>query len=69
MGEVVASGHTNRAYAKEYARFCRLTRLFLVDGLEPWRRALIARGVPGPEINRRLAAAAELIRSLAGPAL
>lgn len=69
MGDALPFRQTDLGYAKEYARFCRFYRLFLVDGLEAWRAALIARGVPDPEVRRRIKAAAEFTRKLAGPAV
>ena len=53
--------------AKAYAQFCRFRRLFLVDGLEPWRAALKARGLAEEEINAKLSAAADFIKSMEEP--
>jgi hypothetical protein len=50
--------------AKEYERFCRFRRLFLVDGLEPWRAALKARGLTEGEINAKVSSAADFIKSM-----
>ncbi|MGO9307973.1 MAG: hypothetical protein ACLQDL_02985 [Spirochaetia bacterium] len=55
------------ADAKEYARFCRIHGLFLVDGLEPWRTALRGRGLSEVEIGRKISAAADFIRRLGDP--
>jgi len=40
---------------KEYARFCRIHGLFMVDGLERWRTALQARGFSEEEIALKMA--------------
>ena len=53
--------------AKAYAQFCRFRRLFLVDGLEPWRAALKARGLAEEEINAKVSAAADFIKSMEEP--
>ena len=50
--------------AKEYARFCRIRRIFLVDGIRAWRDALRARGLSEAEIGTKVSAAAHFIRLL-----
>ena len=62
-------GPASQKDAKEYARFCRIRRLFLVDGLETWRAALKARGLSGDEIDGKLAAAMHFVLSLGEPSL
>jgi hypothetical protein len=56
-----------RNHAKEYARFCRIRGLFLVDGLEPWRTALKAKGLSEAEIGFKISAAADFVRRLGEP--
>src|SRR5208283_3359671 len=51
MGSTSNGGSSSRTDAKEYARFCRIHGLFLVDGLETWRTALTARGLSEVEIG------------------
>ncbi len=53
--------------AKEYARFCRIRGIFLVDGLRLWRTALEARGFTQEVINAKVSAAAHFVRSLEDP--
>ncbi len=67
MGDASARGLVSRSYAKEYARFCRIYGLFLVNGLEVWRAALEARGIPGNEIKMKISAAAEFVRRMGDP--
>jgi hypothetical protein len=62
-----SGGPAFRNLAKEYARFCRIHALFLVDGLEPWQAALKAKGFSEAEIGLRMAAAADLVRRLGEP--
>ncbi|HVO37386.1 MAG TPA: hypothetical protein VMV03_00005, partial [Spirochaetia bacterium] len=50
--------------AKEYARFCRIHRIFLVDGIGAWRNALKARGLSEAEIRTKVSAAAHFVRLL-----
>ncbi|MHB8107932.1 MAG: hypothetical protein ACYDH4_10990, partial [Candidatus Cryosericum sp.] len=53
--------------AKEYARFCRIHGLFMVDGLEAWRTALRARGFSEEEIALKIAGAADFVRRIGDP--
>ena len=57
-------GPRNQNVAKEFARFCRINRVFMVEGLEVWRAALRARELPEEEINEKIAAAAEFVRKM-----
>ena len=58
------TGPLNQKITKEFVRFCRINRGFMVDGLEVWRAALQARAVPEDEINEKIAAAAEFVRRM-----
>lgn len=53
--------------AKEYARFCRFRGLFLVNGLEPWRKALKDRGLSEDQIGAKVSAATDFVRRLGEP--
>ena len=50
--------------AREYMLFCRFRRLFLVDGLEAWRKALQQRRLSDAELSAKVAAAAQFVRRL-----
>ena len=50
--------------AKEYARFCRLRRLFLAEGLHAWRQAMEQRNVPPEEIRAKISEAARYVEML-----
>jgi hypothetical protein len=50
--------------AKEYMLFCRFHRLFLVDGLEAWRKALMERGLSDSEVSAKVSSAAQFVRRL-----
>jgi len=67
MGGASNDRIASRKDAKEYARFCRIYGLFLVDGIEPWRTALKGRGLSEVEIGRKISAAADFIRRLGEP--
>jgi hypothetical protein len=67
MGSDFSGGPTFKTDAKEYARFCRLRGLFLVDGLEPWRTALKARGYTEEELALKIAGAADFVRRMGDP--
>jgi hypothetical protein len=67
MDRVSRDGPASQSSAKEYAKFCRFRRLFLVDGLEAWRLALKARGLSEGEINAKVSAAADFVRRLGEP--
>ena len=67
MDRAFRDGHTIRKDSKEYEKFCRFRRLFLVDGLEAWRTALKARGLSESEINAKVSAAEEFVRRLGEP--
>jgi hypothetical protein len=60
-------GPAVRNHAKDYARFCRIRGLFLVDGLEPWRTALRAKGLSEAEIGFKISVAADFVRRLGEP--
>jgi hypothetical protein len=64
MSSVFDSDTTLRKNAKEYARFCRIHALFLVDGLEHWRTALKERGFAEIEVGVKVAAATDYIRRI-----
>ena len=64
MSSLPVPDHAYRADAKEYARFCRLRRLFLVDGLETWRKALQQRKLPQEDIDAKIDAATRFVRGL-----
>ena len=68
MGGSFSDGHSFKTDAKEYARYCRIHGLFMVDGLEPWRKALRARGLSEEEIALKIAGAADFVRRMADPA-
>jgi len=53
--------------AKEYARFCRMRGLFLVDSVGTWRRELEARGLPEDVVVTKISAAVHLVRSMEDP--
>ena len=53
--------------AKEYARFCRFRGLFLVDGLEPWRKALKERGLSEDQVGAKVSAAIDFVRRMGEP--
>jgi hypothetical protein len=53
--------------AKEYARFCRMRGLFLVDSVGLWRRELEARGLPEEVVGTKVSAAVHLVQSMADP--
>ena len=59
-----SNGGTTPQDAKEYARFCRIHELFLVDGIEPWRTALKSRGLSEVEISAKVSAATDFIRRI-----
>jgi len=67
MDDAFVPGPAYRRDAKEYARFCRFHRVFMVDGLESWRQALRKRGLSEPEIGLKISAALHFIRSLGEP--
>ncbi|HYW85444.1 MAG TPA: hypothetical protein VFB30_19455 [Spirochaetia bacterium] len=67
MGSDFGGGPTFKTDAKEYARFCRIHGLFMVDGLERWRTALQARGFSEEEIALKMAGAADFVRRMAEP--
>ncbi|MGA2761984.1 MAG: hypothetical protein ABSG17_01325 [Spirochaetia bacterium] len=69
MARSFVPGPASQRDAKEYSRFCRIRRLFLVDGLETWRAALKARGLSPEEINRKISAAMRFVLSLEEPSL
>ena len=48
--------------AKEYARFCRIHRIFFVDGIGAWTDALKARGLSEAQIGAKVSSAARFIR-------
>jgi len=66
MGSVSNSVLTSGKDAKEYARFCRIHELFLVDGLEPWRTTLKSRGLSEVEMSVKVSAATDYIRLIGG---
>ncbi len=53
--------------AKEYARFCRIRGLFLVDSIVRWRRELEARGLPEDIVVTKVSAAARFVRGMTDP--
>jgi len=53
--------------AKEYARFCRMRGLFLVDSVGLWRRELEGRGLAEDVVGAKISAAVHLVRSMADP--
>ncbi len=53
--------------AKEYARFCRMRGIFLVDGLDLWRAALKAKGFPEDAVVAKVTAAVHFVRSMEDP--
>lgn len=63
----IAACPERRYRAEEYARFCRIRGLFLVDGLEAWRTALQARGFSEEEIALKTAGAAYFVRRMGDP--
>jgi hypothetical protein len=67
MGSNFSGGPTFKTDAKEYARFCRIHGLFMVDGLEAWRKALRARGFSEEEIALKTAGAADFVRRMGDP--
>ena len=67
MGSTFNGGPASQNDAKEYARFCRIRGLFLVDGLELWRTALKARGFPEEEIRTKVSAATDFVRRMEEP--
>jgi len=67
MADPAAFGPTYLRDAKEYARFCRMRGIFLVDGIEVWRRALEDRGLPEDVVSTKVLAATHLVRSLGEP--
>ena len=69
MGDESVLGPAYRKDAKEYARFCRIRRLFMVDGLEPWRDALRKRGLSEAEIAPKISAAVHFVRTMGEPSL
>ncbi|HET6487198.1 MAG TPA: hypothetical protein VFH83_12300 [Spirochaetia bacterium] len=64
MENPMVRGPHYHSAAKEFARFCRINRVFMVDGLEVWRAALRARELPEDEIDQKIAAAAEFVRRM-----
>lgn len=67
MKDESVNGRAWRRDAKEYAMFCRVRRLFMVDGLEHWKLVLRRKGLSEAEIGMKLAAAAQFIRTMAEP--
>jgi|GEM_PF-6853208 len=67
MGSDLGGGPTFKTDAKEYARFCRIHGLFMVDGLDAWRTALRARGFSQEEIALKIAGAADFVRRMGEP--
>ena len=67
MDRAFRDGSAIQRDEKEYQRFCRFRGLFLVDGLDSWRSALKARGVPEEEIRAKIEAAADFVKSLGEP--
>ena len=67
MGSDFSGGPAFTTSAKEYARFCRIHGLFMVEGLEPWRKALRARGFSEDEIALKIAGAADFVRRMGDP--
>ena len=67
MGSTFIGGPASQNDAKEYARFCRIRGLFLLDGLERWRSALKTRGFPEDEIRAKVSAATDFVRRMGGP--
>jgi len=67
MGNTLNGGPAAQKDAKEYARFCRIQRLFLVDGLELWRTALKARGFSESQIEVKVLAATQFVRNMGEP--
>ncbi len=57
-------GTAHARNAKEFAQFCRVHEIFMVDGLEVWRAALKAKGTPEGVINEKLSSAARFIRTM-----
>ncbi|HUI69527.1 MAG TPA: hypothetical protein VL354_03330 [Spirochaetia bacterium] len=53
--------------AKEFAQFCRVRGVFMVDGLEHWRAALKAKGTPDEVVSEKVSAAARFIRNMGDP--
>lgn len=64
MGSTFNGGPAFQKNAKEYARFCRIRGLFLVDGLELWRTALKARGFSEDEISAKVSTATDFVRRM-----
>ncbi|MGA2615301.1 MAG: hypothetical protein ABSG38_17835 [Spirochaetia bacterium] len=60
-------GPTYLRDAKEYARFCRIRGIFLVDGLGLWRSALKARGLTEEVISAKVSAALHFIQAMEDP--
>ena len=67
MDRVFRDGRAFQSNAKEYTKFCRFRRLFLVDGLDAWRLALKVRGLSEEEVNAKVSEAADFVRRLGEP--
>ena len=67
MADSAPHGLTYLRDAKEYARFCRIRGIFLVDGVGIWRRILEDRGLPPDVVSMKVAAATYLVGSLGEP--
>ena len=60
-------GPVDMRNAKEFAQFCRVREIFMVDGLELWREALKAKGTPEGVISEKVSSAAHFIRTMGDP--
>ena len=67
MASSFSRGSSYLRDAKEYARFCRIRGIFLVDGLDLWRTTLRQRGFPEDAVATKLTAAVHFVRSLGDP--
>ena len=67
MAGSAAFGPTYLQDAKEYARFCRIRGIFLVDGVGIWRKALEDKGLAEDVVVTKVSAAIHLVRSMGEP--
>jgi len=67
MADSAALGPTYLQDAKEYARFCRIRGIFLVDGVGIWRKALEDRGLSEDIVSTKVLAAVHFVRSMGEP--
>ena len=54
-------------HVKEYARFCRIRGLFMIDSLGLWQDALKVKGVAEGVIRTKVKAARQFISSMQDP--